>query len=34
MSKLTTIDDLGGWDKVDEEFFGDNGIVTTIEGNG
>jgi sulfate transport system substrate-binding protein len=34
VSKLTTVDDLGGWDKVDEEFFGDSGIVTTIEGNG
>jgi sulfate transport system substrate-binding protein len=28
---LTTIDDLGGWDVVNDKFFGDNGIVTTIE---
>jgi ABC-type sulfate transport system substrate-binding protein len=34
VQKLTTVADLGGWDKVDDEFFGDNGIVTTIESNG
>jgi sulfate transport system substrate-binding protein len=28
---LTTIDDLGGWDAVNDKFFGDNGIVTKIE---
>jgi sulfate transport system substrate-binding protein len=28
---LTTIDDLGGWDTVNDKFFGDNGIVTKIE---
>jgi sulfate/thiosulfate transport system substrate-binding protein len=28
---LTTIDDLGGWDVVNDKFFGDNGIVTKIE---
>jgi sulfate/thiosulfate transport system substrate-binding protein len=30
-AELTTIDDLGGWDVVDDKFFGDNGIVTKIE---
>ncbi|HZC71427.1 MAG TPA: extracellular solute-binding protein [Jatrophihabitans sp.] len=30
-SQLTTIDDLGGWDVVNDKFFGDNGIVTKIE---
>jgi sulfate/thiosulfate-binding protein len=29
--KLITVDSIGGWDKVNEQFFGDNGIVTTIE---
>ena len=28
---LVTIDDLGGWDVVNDKFFGDNGIVTKIE---
>ncbi len=28
---LVTIDQLGGWSKVNDEFFGDNGIVTKIE---
>jgi sulfate/thiosulfate transport system substrate-binding protein len=33
VQKLTTIADLGGWDKVNTEFFDDtNGIVTKIEG--
>ena len=33
VAKLTTINDLGGWDKVDTEFFDPtNGIVTKIEG--
>jgi sulfate/thiosulfate transport system substrate-binding protein len=33
VQKLTTIDDLGGWDKVNTEFFDStNGIVTKIEG--
>lgn len=31
-AKLVTVASLGGWDKVNDEFFGDNGIVTTIEG--
>jgi sulfate transport system substrate-binding protein len=32
IKKLTTIDDLGGWDKVNTEFFDpDKGIVTKIE---
>jgi sulfate transport system substrate-binding protein len=31
--KLVTIDDLGGWDKVNDVYFGDNGIVTKIEGS-
>jgi sulfate/thiosulfate transport system substrate-binding protein len=30
--KLITVASLGGWDKVNDEFFGDNGIVTKIEG--
>ena len=36
VSKLETINDLGGWSKVDTKFFDDkNGIVTKIEeGNG
>jgi sulfate transport system substrate-binding protein len=29
--QLTTIDQLGGWTKVNDQFFGDNGIVTKIE---
>lgn len=33
-SKLITVDSIGGWDKVNDEFFGDpNGIVTKIEGS-
>jgi sulfate/thiosulfate transport system substrate-binding protein len=33
--KLITVASLGGWDKVNDEFFGDpNGIVTKIEGSG
>jgi sulfate/thiosulfate-binding protein len=33
VKKLTTIDSLGGWSKVNTEFFDpDNGIVTKIEG--
>jgi sulfate transport system substrate-binding protein len=31
---LITVDSIGGWDKVNDEFFGDNGIVTKIEGTG
>jgi sulfate transport system substrate-binding protein len=31
--KLTTITELGGWSKVNDTFFGDNGIVTKIEGS-
>jgi sulfate/thiosulfate transport system substrate-binding protein len=32
VQKLTTVADLGGWDKIDTEFFDDtNGIVTQIE---
>ncbi len=30
VSKLVTVGSLGGWSKVNEEFFGDNGIVTKI----
>ena len=30
-AELTTIDDLGGWDVVNDKFFGDSGIVTKIE---
>lgn len=30
VDKLTTISDLGGWPKVNKEFFGDDGIVTKI----
>jgi ABC-type sulfate transport system substrate-binding protein len=34
VQKLTTVADLGGWDKVESEFFDDtNGIVTKIEGS-
>lgn len=32
-AKLVTIDSIGGWDKVNDQFFGDNGIVTKIEGS-
>lgn len=31
IARLETIADLGGWPKVNTEFFGDNGIVTQIE---
>jgi sulfate/thiosulfate transport system substrate-binding protein len=31
---LITVASIGGWDKVNDEFFGDNGIVTKIEGTG
>jgi sulfate transport system substrate-binding protein len=31
--KLETITNLGGWDKVNDEFFGANGIDTKIEGS-
>jgi sulfate transport system substrate-binding protein len=31
-AKLITIEQLGGWSKVNDEFFGDSGIVTKIEG--
>jgi sulfate/thiosulfate transport system substrate-binding protein len=31
---LTTIDDLGGWDAVNDKFFSENGIVTKIEASG
>lgn len=35
VEKLTTIADLGGWDKVATQFFDENnGVVTTIEGKG
>jgi sulfate transport system substrate-binding protein len=30
---LTTIADLGGWDAVNKKFFGDDGLVTAIEGD-
>lgn len=33
VQKLTTIDQLGGWDKVNTKFFGDTGIITKIEGS-
>jgi sulfate/thiosulfate-binding protein len=33
VKKLTTIAQLGGWSKVNDEFFGDSGIVTKIEGS-
>jgi sulfate transport system substrate-binding protein len=33
-SKLTTIDQLGGWSSVNDKFFGDNGIDTKIENAG
>lgn len=31
--KLTTVADLGGWDAVNKKFFGDDGLVTAIEGS-
>jgi sulfate/thiosulfate-binding protein len=31
VTKLVTIEQLGGWKKVNSEFFGDSGIVTEIE---
>jgi sulfate transport system substrate-binding protein len=33
-AKLITIESLGGWSKVNDEFFGDSGIVTKIENSG
>jgi sulfate transport system substrate-binding protein len=33
-AKLITVESLGGWGKVNDEFFGDRGIVTTIESSG
>jgi sulfate transport system substrate-binding protein len=32
--KLETIANLGGWTKVNAEFFAPTGIVTKIEGDG
>lgn len=32
VSKLVTIKQLGGWSTVNDEFFGDSGLVTLIEG--
>jgi sulfate/thiosulfate transport system substrate-binding protein len=34
VAKLTTIADLGGWSKVNDTFFGDDGFVTQIEKSG
>jgi sulfate/thiosulfate-binding protein len=31
VKKLKTITELGGWGKVNDQYFGDNGIVTKIE---
>lgn len=31
VKQLVTVGSLGGWSKVNDEFFGDNGIVTKIE---
>jgi sulfate transport system substrate-binding protein len=31
--KMVTISQLGGWSTVNDKFFGDNGIVTKIEGS-
>lgn len=31
VKQLTTVGQLGGWSKVNDQFFGDNGIVTKIE---
>ena len=33
VKQLITVGSLGGWSKVNDEFFGDNGIVTKIESN-
>ena len=33
VQKLTTIAQLGGWDKVNDQFFGTSGIITKIEGS-
>ena len=33
VQKLTTITQLGGWDKVNDQFFGTSGIITKIEGS-
>ena len=33
VAKLVTIKQLGGWSSVNDEFFGDNGLVTAIEGS-
>ncbi len=30
MKNLITITELGGWSKVDDALFGDNGIVTLL----
>jgi sulfate/thiosulfate transport system substrate-binding protein len=30
-AKLITVESLGGWSKVNDEFFGDSGVVTKIE---
>jgi sulfate transport system substrate-binding protein len=34
VKQLTTVADLGGWSVVNDEFFGDHGIVTKIEQSG
>ena len=31
VKQLITVGSLGGWSKVNDQFFGDNGIVTKIE---
>lgn len=31
VGKLTTVDDLGGWSKINAEFFADDGLVTKIQ---
>ena len=31
VSKLTTVDDLGGWTKINAEFFADDGLVTKLQ---
>jgi sulfate/thiosulfate transport system substrate-binding protein len=33
VNKLITIASIGGWSKVNDEFFGDNGISTKLEGS-
>ncbi|HEX3335085.1 MAG TPA: extracellular solute-binding protein [Jatrophihabitans sp.] len=33
VKKLITVASLGGWTKVNDEFFGDNGISTKLEGS-